>query len=153
MTSRIVVALLALGAAACAAEAPDAVADPFEGISAADPLELPPAVDANEGREGPEGGVIFGPVSMPIRDGVAYRFTLGHCGLQSPVDIDGSFWNAIDGLTRAGDRLDLDVDGEMINATSGVIVVIGDELRFRTESGSVVRFGRHDGEKEFQMCM
>ena len=40
----------------------------------------------------------------------------------------------------------------MINATAGVIVVIGDEARFRTESGSVIRFARHDGEKEFPGC-
>jgi hypothetical protein len=153
MTSRILVALLAAGAAACATEAPNSVPDPFEGISTGNPLELPRAAEANDGREGEEGGVIFRPVSAPIQDGVAYRFTLGHCGLHSPVDVDGSFWDAIDGLTMAGDRLDLELDGEMINATSGVIVVIGDELRFRTESGSVVRFGRHDGEKEFPMCM
>ena len=40
----------------------------------------------------------------------------------------------------------------MINATGGVIVVIGDEMRFRTDSGSVVRFERHAGEKEFPGC-
>ena len=118
-----------------------------------DPLELPPAGNAPEGREGPDGGIIFGPASAPIRDGVAYRFTLGHCGLHSPVDVDGSFWDAVAGLTAVGDPLDLDNDGEMINATSGLIVVIGDELRFRTESGSVVRFSRHEGEKQFGMCM
>jgi hypothetical protein len=153
MTSRYLVLLLAVAAAACAAETPSSTSDPFDGISATDPLELPSAGDALEGREGPGGGIIFGPVSAPIRDGVAYRFTLGHCGLQSPVDVDGSFWDAVDGVTRVGDRLDLDKDGEMINATSGVIVVIGDELRFRTESGSVVRFSRHAGEKEFPICL
>jgi hypothetical protein len=32
------------------------------------------------------------------------------------------------------------------------IVVTGDELRFRTEAGSIVRFARHAGEKEFPGC-
>lgn len=153
MRDRFLVLLVALTTAACAAETPSLNPDPFEGISATDPLELPPPGDAPEGRQGPDGGIIRRPASAPIREGVAYRFTLAHCGLHSPVDVDGSFWDAVDGLTSAGDRLDLDNDGEMINATSGVIVVIGDELRFRTEGGSVVRFSRHDGEKEFPICL
>jgi hypothetical protein len=153
MTSRFLVVVLAAVAAACAAGTASPASDPFEAISATDPLELPPAGDAPEGHGGPDGGVIFGPASAPIRDAVAYRFSLGHCGLFSPVDVDGSFWDALDGLTRGGDRLDLDNDGEMINATGGIIVVIGDELRFRTEGGSLVRFSRHDGEKEFSPCL
>lgn len=40
----------------------------------------------------------------------------------------------------------------MINATGGVIAIIGDEARFQTQSGSVVRFARHAGEKEFTSC-
>ena len=40
----------------------------------------------------------------------------------------------------------------MINATAGAIVVIGPEARFRTDSGSVIRFERHAGEKEFPGC-
>ena len=83
---------------------------------------------------------------------VAYRFSLGHCGLLSPIDVDGSFWDPLDGTTPTGAELDLESDGEMINATGGVIVVIGDEMRFRTDSGSVVRFERHPGEKEFPGC-
>ena len=48
---------------------------------------------------------------------------------------------------------DLESDAEMINATSGVIVVIGDEARFLTGTGSVIRFARHEGDKEFPACM
>ena len=95
---------------------------------------------------------MFGPVSQPIDEGVAYRFTLGHCGLLSPIDVDASFWAPLDGTTSTGVALDLQTDGEMINATGGVIVVIGEEMRFRTDSGSVVRFERHHGEKEYPGC-
>lgn len=107
--------------------------DPFAGISATNPLELP--------------------VAGPVDHGVAYRFTLGHCGLHSPIDVDGSEWDEVDGWDRTGAPLDLETDGEMINATGGIIVVIGDEMRFRTDGGSIVRFSRHDGPKEFPPCM
>jgi hypothetical protein len=98
-------------------------------------------------------GPPFGPSSAAIEDGIPYSFNLGHCGLDSPVDVDGSFWDAIDGVTPAGRPLDLRTDNEMINATAGVIVVIDDEARFRTASGSVIRFARHEGDKEFPACM
>jgi hypothetical protein len=133
--------------AACAS-APEG----FEGIPTTNPLDLPPAGDFAEGRPGLDGGTLLDPVSQPIDEAVAYRFSLGHCGLFSPVDVDGSFWDAVDGRNPAGDALDLETSGEMINATSGVIVVIGDEMRFRTDPGSVVRFERHAGEKEFPGC-
>ena len=107
--------------------------DPFDGISATDPLELP--------------------LAGPVEHGVAYRFTLGHCGLHSPIEVDGSYWDEVDGQDRTGAPLDLETDGEMINATAGVIVVIGDEMRFRTDGGSIVRFSRHADAKEFPPCM
>lgn len=129
--SRLVLCLAVLaGCSLQGASAPGA--DPFDGISAHDPRHLP--------------------VAGPVQHGVAYRFVLGHCGLHSPISIDGSYWDEVDGRDRAGAPLDLENDGEMINATSGVIVVIGDEMRFRTDGGSIVRFIRHDGDKEFPPC-
>ena len=146
--------LLAVGVlSACSAGDAPTDAPDFEGVSTANPRDLPRSGDFAEGDPGPEGGIVFGPVSARVEHGVAYRFSLGHCGLHSPVDVDGSFWDAVDGTTASGEVLDLENDGEMINTTSGVIVVIGDEMRFRTDSGSVVRFARHDGDKEFPACM
>lgn len=145
------VGLLAL--AACAGEAAPTIRSPFDSVSSNDPRELPANLAPGEGRPGTNGGIVFDPSSAPIDEGVAYVFSLGHCGLHSPVDLDGSFWDAVDGTTADGAALDLETDGEMINATPGVIVVIGDEARFRTESGSLVRFARHAGEKEFPGCM
>ena len=89
---------------------------------------------------------------MPIATGAPYRFSLGHCGLASPVDLDGSFWVALDGMTAAGAPLDLASDSEMINATTGTVIVIDDEARFRTDTGAIIRFARHDGELEFPGC-
>ena len=134
MRLRSAVLGLALVATACSTDpGPVATLDPFDGISATDPLEVP------------AGG--------PVEHGVAYRFTLGHCGLQSPVKVDDSFWDEVDGRDRTGAPLDLESDGEMINATGGVIVVIGDEMRFRTDGGSIIRFRRHEGGKDFPPCM
>ena len=116
-------------------------------------MEMPPGGPFEEGRIGPNGLTIFDPSSARLQEAVVYRFSLGHCGLHSPVDVDGSFWDAIEGIGPNGRPIDLETDGEMINATSGVIVVIGDEARFRTDTGSVIRFARHEGEKEFPGCM
>ena len=48
--------------------------------------------------------------------------------------------------------MNLDADPEAINATVGIIALVGDEARFRTESGGAIRFERHAGEKEFPGC-
>ena len=50
---------------------------------------------------------MFDPISAPLDDAVAYRFGLGHCGLLSPVDVDGSFWDPIDGTPPSAAALDL----------------------------------------------
>ena len=143
---------LVLGA--CTADGgPTEAGSAFAGISTSNPRDLPLNFESREeGRPGPNGGTVFDPISAPIDDAIAYRFELGHCGLNSPVDVDGSFWDAIDGTTNSGAALDLAADGEMINATQGAIVVIGDAMRFRTATGSVVRLERHLGEKEFPGC-
>lgn len=111
-----------------------------------------PTIGPYVGRPGPDGGTVLAPASARVSHGVAYAFSLGHCGLLSPVDVDGAFWDAVDGTDANGRPLDLATDGEMINATPGSIVIDRDKLTFRTESASVVRFTRHAGEKEFPGC-
>jgi hypothetical protein len=143
---------LAATLVACSAAATPDPSSPFDEVSIEGPRDLPLNFASREGRPVENGGIVFDPISAPLDHGVAYRFDLGHCGLGSPVDLDGSFWTPLEGTTAAGGALDLDSDGEMINGTAGVVVVIGDEARFRTASGSVVRFERHAGEREFPLC-
>ena len=157
-TGRVLFAVVVLlASAACAGDVdrtdPPLSSDPFEDVPTGDAREIPPGGPPGESRIGPTGGLTFDPTSARLEHGVPYRFSLQHCGLHSPVDVDGSFWDAIDGVTPNGRRIDLESDGEMINSTPGVIVVIGDEARFLTESGSVIRFARHEGDKEFPGCM
>ena len=124
----------------------------FDSVSMTNPRDLPISLGSREGEPGPNGGTVFEPISDTIEKGAPYRYSLGHCGLSSPVDIDGSFWDPVGGVSASGAELDLASDPEMINATSGLIVVIGDEMRFRTASRSVVSFTRHEGAKEFPGC-
>jgi len=149
VTRRSAFVLLALVLAACTAEG---TPSGFEGVPISNPRELPVTGAFVVVRPGPNGGSLLDPVSGRIEEAVAYRFSLGHCGLLSPIDVDGSFWDPLDGTGPTGAELGLESDGEMINSTGGVIVVMGDELRFRTDSGSVVRFERHPGEKEYPGC-
>lgn len=143
---------LALTACAGAFSVPSDSSFGFENVSIDDPRDLPNNFASREGRPGPNGGTLFDPISERLEHGIAYRFDLGHCGLHSPIDVDGSFWDPIDGLAAGGGTLDLAGDSEMINATAGSFVVIGDEARFRTESRSVIRLERHVGDKEFPGC-
>jgi hypothetical protein len=151
LAALIVASAVPLGA--CAADAaPSDATGGFETVSTANPRILPRNPPLADGEPGPGGGTLFAPVSPPIEHAIAYRFGLGHCGLMSPIDLDGSFWDPIDGVTAGGEELDLAGDAEINHAASGAIVVIGDESRFRTDSGSIVRLERHAGDKEFPGC-
>jgi hypothetical protein len=155
--TRIALAVLAItGLAGCGAPAaPSESASTFAFGSRDDARELPaPAPgDPAEMRPGANGGVILDPTSVPIEHRQPYQFNLGHCGLSSPVDLDGSFWDEVELVDANGQPIDRQTDTEMINASTGVVIVIGDDAFFRTELGSVVTFRRHEGEKEFPPCM
>jgi hypothetical protein len=148
MRTVAVIAMLAAGCSLAAAPAPKADWPPAEPAQ-----PLPPLVGEYVAEEDAADGWRISPISGSIEHGVAYEYTLQHCGLSSPVDVDGSFWDPTEAHSRIGARLDLDGDTELINATSGTIVVIGDEARFRMDSGTVVRFSRHEGAKGFDICV
>jgi hypothetical protein len=81
-----------------------------------------------------------------VRTGDRVRpFTIGHCGLSSPIDVDGSLWDpvgTIDGTHPAA-----------INAASGQFTLAGETTaRFETDSGFAVSLLRRDGPKAFRLC-
>jgi hypothetical protein len=90
-------------------------------------------------------GIAFPPQSRraaaPVTD-----LSLDHCGLYSPIDFDGSFWDPIG-----------PVDGdapEAIGGASGPIRLVGpQEAEFRAPSGFTVRLRRHPGAKAFEGCV
>lgn len=101
--------------------------------------------------------VSVGPESAPgtLTVGTAVAFTLGHCGLYSPVDLDGSLWQPLGGHDAAGGAIDSDAEiGELINETRGELVLLTpDTAEFRSFSGVVVGFARAPGELDYGLCM
>jgi hypothetical protein len=84
-------------------------------------------------------------------------YDLGHCGIYSPVDLDGSLWEPVAGTDGAGGPIDLDAEvGQLINGTPGeVLLVAADRLDWRATQGSrvVVVFRRLPGERAYPGCM
>lgn len=91
--------------------------------------------------------------SGELEVGVAQSYLLGHCGLVSPIDMDGSLWNPIGGHDGAGGSLTDEQLGELINATSAVVVLTdANTAQLRTPSGAVITLARHDGPRAYFLC-
>lgn len=85
--------------------------------------------------------------------GEARNYVLGHCGLLSPVDIDGSLWDAISGHNGSGRPLTGDQLGDLINGTPTVVTLVDPEtIEMRTPYGAVVILTRHDGARRYWLC-
>ncbi len=81
----------------------------------------------------------------PVTPGVR-RFTLGHCGLWSGIDVGGSWWDPI-GM----------IDGDhqsAINSADGTLAILDlDRATFTSDTGFTVQLVRRDGPKGFPGCM
>jgi hypothetical protein len=86
------------------------------------------------------------PVSQPPLSPGVHRFTLGHCGLWSGIDIGGSWWDPI-GM----------IDGDhpaAINSADGTLAILDlDRATFTSDTGFTVQLVRRDGPKGFPGCM
>lgn len=91
------------------------------------------------------------PGSVPI--GAPQNFQLGHCGLSSPIDFDGSLWDPTLGDSGAGVALTQDQHGELINSTTVVLALI-DATRavLVTPSGARILLVRHAGPRPYHLC-
>jgi hypothetical protein len=89
-------------------------------------------------------GVTLQPISIRGAElGRPYRYTIPHCGLMSPIDIDGSFWGSV---TQPPDPA-------VFDGQPGVFVVeTPSTATFTTDLGESVRLARHDGAKAFPLC-
>jgi hypothetical protein len=89
--------------------------------------------------------------------GQPLEYPLGHCGLWSPVDLDGSLWQAVGGVKADGSAIvegDDEAIGELINATPGVFVLVDeDHAHFTTAIGSILEFVRAPGAVDYPLCM
>ena len=70
-------------------------------------------------------------------------FSMGHCGLRSPIDFDGSLWAPTD-----RDPMSLEFD-----SASGTITLLGaDRARFVSDAGASVTLGRVEGAAAYPLC-
>jgi hypothetical protein len=74
-----------------------------------------------------------------LTEGVPVPFTLDHCGLSSPVDVDGSLWQPMGGADSRGGPIDSEEEvGDLINDTPGIVMLVThDRLDYRSEPHDV----------------
>jgi hypothetical protein len=72
-------------------------------------------------------------------------FALGHCGLGSGIDVDGSFWDPVGQIDP--DALDL-----VNSANARFTLNSPDTAILVTEGGAVLQLVRHAGSKYFFLC-
>jgi hypothetical protein len=88
-----------------------------------------------------------------MRAGERRDYMLGHCGLISPVDIDGSLWDPVGYRTSDGNPMPEQFQGELINATPIVVTLASaDTLEMHMPSGVTIVLERHDGPRDYFLC-
>ena len=134
--------------------APIATSTPTAAITpAASLLPLPDNIGGIPGPGDPSAELSAQTQLGEIALGESRDFTLGHCGLISPVDIDGSLWDAIGGHNGTGGPLTEDQLGDLINATPTVVTLVDAQtLEMSTSHGAVVTLTRHDGPRRYLLC-
>lgn len=75
--------------------------------------------------------------------GTDYAYALPHCGIRSPIDVDGSFWDAVD----------LPPDPVQFDGLPGTFRLTSpNNATFTAPDGSVLHLARHGGAKQFGFC-
>ena len=109
-------------------------------------LQIAPGVTVDLGHHTvtvPNGGGTFPVSPAGAQVGVDYRYDMPHCGIHSPIDVDGSYWDAV-GEPEDSVRFD---------GRTGTFRLTGqDEATFTSDDGEVLRLVRHDGPKSFPGC-
>jgi hypothetical protein len=135
--------------------APAATPAPTEPLATPDPTDpavppLPPDLRIPD-----DAGFGVSATSAPgVTVGEAFLFSLGHCGLYSPVDVDGSLWEPVGGHDAQGGPIDTDAEvGQLITETAGEAMLVNRvRLDYRSERGVVVVFRRLDGPRMYPGC-
>lgn len=75
--------------------------------------------------------------------GTTYGYEMPHCGISSPIDVDGSFW----------DPVDVPADPVQFDGSPGTFrLVTPTTATFTDTAGAVLHLVRHVGPKEFGFC-
>lgn len=89
-----------------------------------------------------------------IQPGVPRQFQLGHCGLGSPIDFDGSLWNPVAGHDGRGGALTEEQVGELINPTEVTLILLAPDLaELHTPLRAVITIARLEGGRAYSLCM
>jgi hypothetical protein len=90
-------------------------------------------------------GVAVEPTSGPAGPGPV-PYALGHCGLSSGIDVDGSYWDPIGPIDWE--------HGDAINSAEGTFAFLDPRhATFTSKGGFVVALQRHEGAKLLPFCM
>ncbi len=85
--------------------------------------------------------------------GVPRLFRLGHCGLRSPLDFDGSLWDPKYGHNGHGAPIRGDAVWALINEVPVTMILLEkDVAEMRTRVGLVVTLWRHHGPRLYSGC-
>jgi hypothetical protein len=114
---------------------------------------LPAVVAARPAPDDPSATLGATTDRVGLATGFAYPYRLGHCGLGSPFDLDGSLWDPMAGHDgREGPLTEAHI-GELINPTSGTVTLLTrDVAEFRTPLGAVITLARLPGERAYLLC-
>ena len=83
------------------------------------------------------------PSSGPAPVGEPFRMELGHCGIFSGIDADGSYWDPVGQIDPESP--------DTINAAPGRMLITGDTAVLETDSLRL-DLVRHDGVKYLPLC-
>jgi hypothetical protein len=75
--------------------------------------------------------------------GVAFDYDMPHCGISSPIDVDGSFWDVV---RVGGDPVAFD------GAVGSFRLLSDSQAQFTRSDGQMLDLVRHHGPKEFRLC-
>lgn len=99
-----------------------------------------------EATRGEPMGIAVDPVSPVGIEPGAVPFTLGHCGILSGIDLDGSWWDPVGPVPMGS--------GEAVNATAGIMTVTDpNHAAFTTPTGFAIQLQRRAGPKLLPFCM
>lgn len=88
-----------------------------------------------------------------VQVAVEQSFQLGHCGLASPIDFDGSLWDPTFGDDGSGGPLTDPQIGELINQTATVLVLVDTQTaQLVTPLGARIVLLRHNGARAYGLC-
>jgi hypothetical protein len=168
--------ILCVGCGGSPAASPTSQASAQPSLAASSPASSMPAAESLEPVETPAPSLAPEPRPLPegytripkgrdtflrepqskagtLEVGVPHNFRLQHCGIGSPVDVDGSLWDPKYGQDGTGGPLTDEQLGDLDNE-GRVTLLLTDEdtLQMTTRHAAIITLIRHDGARRYGPC-